>query len=489
MGVFNYLTGFGGRDMAVDLGTANTLVYVRGRGIVLSEPSVVAIDQRTGEVHAVGLEAKRMLGRTPGTISAIRPLKDGVIADFDVTEQMLRHFIQKVHQHRFAHPRVVVCVPSGVTGVEKRAVEEATLSAGARQAYLIEEPMAAAIGAGLPVAEPTGNMIVDIGGGTTEVAVISLGGIVVSQSLRVGGDEMDEAITNHIKREYKLLIGMQTAEEIKLEVGSAHAMKEEVQAEVRGRDMLTGLPKTVILSSEEVRHALEEPVNQIIDAIKSTLDKTPPELAADIMDRGIVLAGGGALLQGLDERLRHETHMPVHLAESPLTCVAVGSGRSLEEFDVMHRSSTRALSLAQRPQHPVILQTERLTLRRFTEDDLDTLAAWLADPVFTRYLGGVRDRSGTVELFERVESHWAEHGFGALAVTDRESGELIGRGGAAFHRMWPGDPEVGWWTAPAWQGVGSPPRPAPQRSRGRSASSGSSASSRSRSRAISRPAR
>ena len=347
MSIFNYLTGFGGRDMAVDLGTANTLVYVRGRGIVLSEPSVVAIDQRSGEVHAVGVEAKRMLGRTPGTIQAIRPLKDGVIADFDVTEQMLRHFIQKVHQHRFAHPRVVVCVPSGVTGVEKRAVEEATLSAGARKAYLIEEPMAAAIGAGLPVAEPTGNMIVDIGGGTTEVAVISLGGIVVSQSLRVGGDEMDEAIINHIKREYKLLIGQQTAEEIKLEVGSAHAMKEEVQAEVRGRDMLTGLPKTVILSSEEVRHALEEPVNQIIDAIKSTLDKTPPELAADIMDRGIVLAGGGALLQGLDERLRHETHMPVHLAESPLTCVAVGSGRSLEEFEAM-RNSAKARARSRR---------------------------------------------------------------------------------------------------------------------------------------------
>src|SRR5213596_1413535 len=327
MGLFNYLTGFGGRDMAVDLGTANTLVYVRGRGIVLSEPSVVAIDQTTGDVHAVGLEAKRMLGRTPGSISAIRPLKDGVIADFDVTEQMLRHFIQKVHQHRFAHPRVVVCVPSGVTGVEKRAVEEATLSAGARQAYLIEEPMAAAIGAGLPVAEPTGNMIVDIGGGTTEVAVISL-----------GGDEMDEAIISHIKGEYKLLIGQQTAEEIKLEVGSAFDLKEEVQAEVRGRDMLTGLPKTVILSSEEVRRALDGPVGQIIDAIKSTLDKTPPELAADIMDRGIVLAGGGALLNGLDERLRHETQMPVHLAESPLTCVAVGSGRSLEEFEAIHRS-------------------------------------------------------------------------------------------------------------------------------------------------------
>ena len=238
MAFFKTLTGFGGRDMAVDLGTANTLVYVRGRGIVLSEPSVVAIDQRTGEVHAVGVEAKRMLGRTPGTISAIRPLKDGVIADFDVTEQMLRHFIQKVHQHRFAHPRVVVCVPSGVTGVEKRAVEEATLSAGARQAYLIEEPMAAAIGAGLPVAEPTGNMIVDIGGGTSEVAVISLGGIVVSQSMRVGGDEMDEAIVNHIKKEYKLLVGQQTAEEIKLEIGSAFRLKEELQAEVRGRDML-----------------------------------------------------------------------------------------------------------------------------------------------------------------------------------------------------------------------------------------------------------
>jgi rod shape-determining protein MreB and related proteins len=341
MGIFSYLTGFGGRDMAVDLGTANTLVYVRGRGIVLSEPSVVAIEQTTGDVYAVGLEAKRMLGRTPGSISAIRPLKDGVIADFDVTEQMLRHFIQKVHQHRFDHPRVVVCVPSGVTGVEKRAVEEATLSAGARQAYLIEEPMAAAIGAGLPVAEPTGNMIVDIGGGTSEVAVISLGGIVVSQSLRVGGDEMDEAITNHLKREYKLLIGQQTAEEIKLEVGSAFELKEELQAEVRGRDMLSGLPKTVILSSEEVRHALEEPVGQIIDAIKSTLDKTPPELSADIMDRGIVLAGGGALLRGLDQRLRQETHMPTHIAESPLTCVAVGAGRSLEEFEAM-RNSARA---------------------------------------------------------------------------------------------------------------------------------------------------
>jgi rod shape-determining protein MreB len=328
--------------MAVDLGTANTLVYVKGRGIVLSEPSVVAIDQRTGDVHAVGIEAKRMLGRTPGNITAIRPLKDGVIADFDVTEQMLRHFIQKVHQNRWAHPRVVVCVPSGVTGVEKRAVEEATLSAGARQAYLIEEPMAAAIGAGLPVGEPTGNMIVDIGGGTTEVAVISLGGIVVAQSIRVGGDELDEAIVNYVKREEKLMIGTQTAEEVKLEIGSAFRLRDEMEAEIRGRDMISGLPKTVVLSSEQVREALEEPVSQIVEAVKVTLDRTPPELASDIMDRGIVLAGGGSLLNGLDERLRDETEMPIHLADSPLTCVAVGSGRSLEEFEVMRRSSQGA---------------------------------------------------------------------------------------------------------------------------------------------------
>lgn len=337
MSIFSYLTGIGSRDMAVDLGTANTLVYVRGRGIVLSEPSVVAIDSRSGEVHAVGIEAKRMLGRTPGTIQAIRPLKDGVIADFDVTEEMLRHFIQKAHQNRFAHPRVVVCVPSGVTGVEKRAVEEASISAGARQAYLIEEPMAAAIGAGLPVAEPTGSMVVDIGGGTSEVAVISLGGIVVSQSVRVGGDEFDEAIVAYAKREYKLLIGTQMAEDVKLEVGSAYPMVEEVQTEIRGRDMVSGLPKTVVITSEEVRTALEEPLSTIIEAVKETLDRTPPELSSDIMDRGIMLAGGGSLLRGLDERLREETQMPAHLAESPLTCVAVGSGRSLEEFEVIHR--------------------------------------------------------------------------------------------------------------------------------------------------------
>jgi rod shape-determining protein MreB len=339
MGLFSSLGGFGGRDMAVDLGTANTLVYVRGRGIVLSEPSVVAVDSRTGEVHAVGVEAKRMLGRTPGTIRAIRPLKDGVIADFDVTEEMLRHFIQRVHQNRFAHPRVVVCVPSGVTGVEKRAVEEACLSAGARQAYLIEEPMAAAIGAGLPVGEPTGSMVLDVGGGTSEVAVISLGGIVVSESIRIGGDEQDDAIVNYCKHEHKLLIGQQTAEEVKLEIGSAAPLPEEVTTEIRGRDMVTGLPKTIMLTSTEVRSALEEPINQIVAAVKDTLDRTPPELAGDIMDRGITLAGGGALLQGMDHRLREECQMPAQLTESPLTCVAVGSGRSLEEFEAIHRMS------------------------------------------------------------------------------------------------------------------------------------------------------
>jgi len=262
-----------------------------------------------------------------------------VIADFDVTEEMLRHFIQRVHQNRFAHPRVVVCVPSGVTGVEKRAVEEACLSAGARQAYLIEEPMAAAIGAGLPVGEPTGSMVLDIGGGTSEVAVISLGGIVVSESIRVGGDEQDDAIINYCKHEHKLLIGQQTAEEVKLEVGSAAPLPEEVTTEIRGRDMVTGLPKTIELNSAEVRSALEEPINQIVAAVKDTLDRTPPELAGDIMDRGIILAGGGALLQGMDGRLRDECQMPAQVTESPLTCVAVGSGRSLEEFEVIHRMS------------------------------------------------------------------------------------------------------------------------------------------------------
>jgi rod shape-determining protein MreB len=338
MGLFSYLKRLGGRDMAVDLGTANTLVYVRGRGIVLSEPSVVAIDSTTGKVHAVGAEAKRMLGRTPGTITATRPLKDGVIADFEVAEQMLRHFIRSARSNRFARPRVIVCVPSGVTGVEKRAVEDACLVAGAGEAYLIEEPMAAAIGAGLPVAEPTGSMIVDVGGGTTEVAVISLGGIVVSQSIRIGGDELDEAIVSHCKRAYKLAIGAQTAEEVKLEAGSAAKLEHEVQTEIRGRDLVSGLPKTIALGSEEIREALDETVGHIVDAVKETLDRTPPELAGDIMDRGITLAGGGALLQGLEQRLREECQMPCQLAESPLTCVAVGSGISLEEFEAIHRA-------------------------------------------------------------------------------------------------------------------------------------------------------
>ncbi|MDQ4095407.1 MAG: rod shape-determining protein [Actinomycetota bacterium] len=334
-----------GRDMAVDLGTANTLVYVRGRGIVLNEPSVVAINTKTGAILAVGAEAKQMIGRTPAHIVAIRPLKDGVIADFDVTEKMLRYFIQKVHRRSFlVKPRVVVCVPSGITGVEQRAVEEATISAGARSAFIIEEPMAAAIGAGLPVHEPTGNMVVDIGGGTTEVAVVSLGGIVTSQSIRIGGDELDESIVNYIKKEYSLALGERTSETIKMGIGSAFPFPDEKQAEIRGRDLVTGLPKTIIVSAEEIRRAIEEPVNAIVDAVKNTLDKTPPELAADIMDKGIVLAGGGSLLKGLDERLKHETGMPIHIAEEPLSSVAVGSGKCLEEFESLKRvliSSTR----------------------------------------------------------------------------------------------------------------------------------------------------
>jgi rod shape-determining protein MreB and related proteins len=329
---------FLGRDMAVDLGTANTLVYVRGRGIVLNEPSVVAINTRTGAILAVGTEAKRMIGRTPGHIIAVRPLKDGVIADFDVTEKMLRYFIQRVHKRRFlAKPRVVVCVPSGITGVEQRAVEEATIQAGARAAYIIEEPMAAAIGAGLPIHEPTGNMVVDIGGGTTEVAVISLGGIVTSQSIRIGGDELDESIIAYIKKEYSLMLGERTAEEIKMAVGSAFPLADEPHAEIRGRDLVSGLPKTIILSADEVRKAMEEPINAIVDAVKNTLDKTPPELAADIMDKGIVLTGGGGLLRGLDERLKHETGIPIHTTENPLSSVAIGSGKCLEEFEALKK--------------------------------------------------------------------------------------------------------------------------------------------------------
>jgi rod shape-determining protein MreB and related proteins len=329
---------FIGRDMAVDLGTANTLVYVRGKGIVLNEPSVVAINTNTGGILAVGAEAKRMIGRTPGNIVAIRPLKDGVIADFDTTERMLRYFIQKVHKRRhLAKPRIVVCVPSGITGVEQRAVKDAGYAAGARRVYIIEEPMAAAIGAGLPVHEPTGNMVVDIGGGTTEVAVISLGGIVTSQSIRTGGDELDTAIIQYVKKEYSLMLGERTSEEIKMAIGSAFPMPDEPHAEIRGRDLVSGLPKTIVVSAEEIRKAIEEPVNSIIDAVKTTLDKCPPELSGDVMDRGIVITGGGALLKGIDERLRHETGMPIHITERPLDSVALGAGKCVEEFEALQQ--------------------------------------------------------------------------------------------------------------------------------------------------------
>ena len=333
----NALT-FLGRDMAVDLGTANTLVYVRGRGIVLNEPSVVALNTNNGQVVAVGVEAKRMIGRTPGNIVAVRPLKDGVIADFDVTERMLRYFIQKVHRRtRMAKPRIVVAVPSGITGVEQSAVKEAGHQAGARKVYIIEEPMAAAIGAGLPVNEPTGNMVVDIGGGTTEVAVISLGGIVTSQSIRIGGDELDQAIITFGKKEHSLMLGERTAEEIKLALGSAFPAKDEPHAEIRGRDLVSGLPKTVLISAAEIRGAIDEPINLIIDTVKSTLDKCPPELAGDVMDRGIALTGGGALLRGFDQRIREETGMPVHIADSPLDSVVLGTGKCVEDFDTLRQ--------------------------------------------------------------------------------------------------------------------------------------------------------
>ncbi|HEY1278901.1 MAG TPA: rod shape-determining protein [Acidimicrobiales bacterium] len=328
-----------GRDMAVDLGTANTLIYVRGHGIVLNEPSVVAVNVRDGRPLAVGLEAKRMIGRTPAHIQAIRPLKDGVIADFEICEKMLRYFIHKVHRSRWVKPRMVICVPSGITGVEQRAVQEAAEYAGARKpAYIIEEPMAAAIGAGLPVSEPTGNMVVDIGGGTTEVAVISLGGIVTSQSVRVAGDELDDAFVQFVKKEYSLALGERTAEEIKLTLGSAWPLEQELTAEIRGRDLVTGLPKTITITTGEVRDAIDEPTTAIVDAVKATLDKTPPELAADIMEQGIMVTGGGALLTGLDRRLEHETGMPIHVAVNPLQSVAIGSGQALEEFDALSRA-------------------------------------------------------------------------------------------------------------------------------------------------------
>jgi len=329
---------FLGRDMAIDLGTANTLVYVRGRGIVLNEPSVVAINTTTGKIVAVGIEAKRMIGRTPGNVVAVRPLKDGVIADFDVTERMLRYFIQQIHRRcLFAKPRIIIAVPSGITGVEQRAVKEAGYQAGARRVYIVEEPMAAAIGAGLPVHQPTGNMVVDIGGGTTEVAIISMGGIVTSQSIRVAGDELDQAIISFAKKEYSLMLGERTAEEIKIAIGSACPVDDDCQAEIRGRDLVSGLPKTVVVTAEEIRRATEEPINAIVDAVKTTLDKCPPELAGDLMDRGIALTGGGALLRGMSDRLREETGMPIHLVDNALDSVALGTGKCVEDFEALQQ--------------------------------------------------------------------------------------------------------------------------------------------------------
>jgi len=336
------------KDMGIDLGTANSLVYVKGKGIILREPSVVAIQRDSGHVLAVGEEAKQMIGRTPGNIVAIRPMKDGVIADFDVTQSMIKYFINKALRKRtfLIRPRVVVSVPSGVTAVEERAVREAALQAGAREAYLIEEPMAASIGAGLPVHEPTGNMIVDIGGGTTEVAVISLGGIVTSRSIRIAGDEMDDAIIQHVKKTYNLMIGERTAEEIKIEIGTAYPFDEVEKYEVRGRDLVSGLPKTIEITSEEIHKALSEPVSSILEAIKNTLELTPPELAADIIDRGIVMAGGGSLLRRLDLLVSEQTGMPVHLADDPLLAVAYGTGRVLENIDILRKVLIQPKKLA-----------------------------------------------------------------------------------------------------------------------------------------------
>jgi rod shape-determining protein MreB len=335
------LLGMFSRDIGIDLGTANTLVHVKDRGIVISEPSVVAIDQKTRRVLAIGAEAKRMLGRTPASIIAVRPLRDGVISDFDVTEQMIKYFVHKVHDRvgLIPRPRMLIGIPSGVTEVEKRAVRDAAINAGARWARLIEEPMAAAIGAGLPVGEPTGSLIVDIGGGTTEVAVISLGGIVVSRSIRIGGDELDQDIIAYGRREYNLLLGERTAEDVKIALGSAYPGDyDEQRVLLRGRDLLTGLPRAVEITAEQLREAIEPSVSQIVDAIKDTIEETPPELVADIMDQGIVLAGGGALLQGLDRRVSEATQMPVHVADDPLTCVVRGTGKALEDIDVMERT-------------------------------------------------------------------------------------------------------------------------------------------------------
>ncbi|MGB2705368.1 MAG: rod shape-determining protein [Candidatus Omnitrophota bacterium] len=334
----NSLLGLFSNDMGIDLGTATTLVYIKNQGIVLCEPSVVAVQAGTSNVLAVGEEAKRMLGRTPGNIVAIRPMRNGVIADFEITEAMLRYFIKKVHNSRLlVRPRMVIAIPSGITEVEKRAVKDSALHAGAREVYMIEEPVAAAIGVGLPIQEPSGSMIIDIGGGTTEMAVISLAGIVFSKSIRIAGDEMDEAITNYLKKTYNLMIGERTAEEIKIRIGSAYPLDEELTMEVRGRDLVAGLPKMITVSSEEVREALAEPIAQIIEAIRITLERTPPELSADLMEKGLIMAGAGSLLRGLDKLISEETGLPVHISEDPLTAVALGTGKVLSEMRYLKR--------------------------------------------------------------------------------------------------------------------------------------------------------
>jgi len=337
-GWVNNLLGMFSYDMGIDLGTATTLVYIKGQGIVLMEPSVVAIQRGTSTVLAVGEEAKRMLGRTPGNIVAIRPMKDGVIADFEITESMLRYFIRKVHKSRhLVRPRMVIAIPSGITEVEKRAVKDSALHAGAREVFMVEEPMAAAIGVGLPIQEPAGNMIIDIGGGTTEIAVISLAGIVFSRSIRIGGDEMDDAVTEYLKKTYNLMVGERTAEDIKMKIGSAYPLEEELTMEVRGRDLVAGLPKMVTISSEEIREALADPISQIVESVRITLERTPPELSADLIERGIVMAGGGSLLKGLDKLIQEETGLPVHVADDPLTAVALGTGKVLTEIHYLKR--------------------------------------------------------------------------------------------------------------------------------------------------------
>ena len=333
------ICNFFSNDIGIDLGTANTLVYVKDRGVVLREPSVVAIQNGTKRILAVGDEAKRMLGRTPGNIVAIRPMKSGVIADFDITEAMIRHFIRKVRSNRFVKPRVIIAVPGDITEVEKRAVEEAARHAGSREVHLIEEPMAAAIGVGLPVTEPTANMIVDVGGGTCDVAVISLAGIVYSKSVRTGGDAMDECIVRYMQRVYNLMIGERTAEEIKITIGSAYPLAKEKSMEVKGRDLVAGLPKTLKVTSEEIREALQEPISSIVDAVRIALEKCPPELSADLVDRGMVLAGGGSLLHGLDKLVAEQTGLPAHLADDPLSAVAEGTGVVLNELHVIKRTS------------------------------------------------------------------------------------------------------------------------------------------------------